>query len=183
MCCAAIYEGSVDRILKLASGLVTGLFLINTPLVAFVIYRMISDEDLNVLVLGPFVIGIWIFSAFAVYFMNKEWIMTLGVFERIRERRRIAMAAAVAEKYKGIDLFETPEAREIPTAHYRCGNESCYSSNEADKMYWIASPPLSPNWYCVRCTEAMRDMDKSDRLNLDVFLTVLDYEAGQIDKK
>ena len=29
----------------------------------------------------------------------------------------------------------------------------------------------------------MRDMDKSDRLNLDVFLTVLDYEAGQIDKK
>ena len=34
--------------------------------------------------------------------------MTLGVFERIRERRRLAMAAAVAAKYKGIDLLVTP---------------------------------------------------------------------------
>ena len=183
MCCVGVCEGSVDRILKLAPRLLTGAFLIQTLIVAFLIYQMIDGRDPRVLTMGIIVIGLYAISGFTTYLLNKEWIMTLGVFERIRERRRMAMAAAVAEKYKGIDLFETPEAREIPTAHYRCGNESCYSSNEADKMYWIDSPPLSPNWYCVRCTEAMRDMSKSDRLNLDVFLTVLDYEAGQIDKK
>ena len=173
----------MDRFDKVFYWLITGVFILNTLLVAVVIYRMIDAKNQQALVLGVFVFVCYIFSAFAAYFVNKERIMTLGVFERIRERRRLAMAAAVAEKYKGIDLLATPEAREIPTAHYRCGNESCYSSNEADKMYWIDSPPLAPGWYCVRCTEAMRDREKSDRLNLGVFLMVLDYEAGQIDRK
>ena len=173
----------MDRVERILFWLVNGALIINTLFVATVIYRMIRDQNQQSLIAGTFVIVCYFFLVFVAYFVNKEWIMTLGVFERIRERRRLAMAAAVAEKYKGIDLLATPEAREIPTAHYRCGNESCYSSNEPDRMYWIDTPPLSPGWYCVRCTEAMRDMEKSDRLNLEVFLMVLDYEAGQIDKK
>ena len=173
----------MDRFERFFYWLITGAFLIYTPLVIFMIYRMVDTREPRALLMGTFAIGCYIFMAFATYIMNKERIMTLGVFERIRERRRLAMAAAVAEKYKGIDLLETPEAREIPTAHYRCGNETCYGSNEADKMYWIDTPPLSPGWYCDRCAEAMKDMDKSDRLNLDVFLMVLDYETSQIDKR
>ena len=124
-----------------------------------------------------------VFIGAVAYLVNKERIMTLGVFERIREKRRLAMAAAVAEKYKGIDLLETREAQEIPAALYRCGNDTCYSSDKAEDMYWIDTQPLTPSWYCLRCTDAMRDKDKSDRLNLEVFLMVLDYETAQIDKK
>lgn len=154
-----------------------------TPIVAFMVYRMVDTRETQAVIAGIFSIACYAFIAFAAYMVNKERIMAMGVFERIRERRRLAMAAAVAEKYKGIDLFDTREAAQIPTAQYRCGNEACYSSNEAENMYWIDSPPLSPGWHCVRCADAMRDMDKSERLNLEVFLMVLDYETGQIDKK
>ncbi len=120
-----------------------------------------------------------------IFVIFKEKIMQLGIFERIRERRRLAAAAAVANQYDGVNLFETKEAQEIPTAKYTCGNDACvgYRYSEADNMYWVDSPPLPPGWYCARCTEGMRDKDKSSRLNLSVFFTVLDYEASQLDKK
>ena len=174
---------SRDRFGTILQWAVVGVLAIDTPIVGFMIYRMITRPEPSTLLAGTFVIACYMFLGFAAYMVCKESIMTLGVFERIRERRRMAMAAAVAEKYKGIDLFDTTEARAIPKAHYRCGNDACYSSNEADNMYWIDTAPLSAGWYCLRCTEAMRDMDKSDRLNLEVFLMVLDYETGQIDKK
>ncbi len=159
------------------------MFFIYTFFVGVNLYRAFTTNDPRLWMLAIFLIATYVFLAAVTYYINKEWIMRLGVFERIRERRRLAMAAAVAEKYEGVSLFETPEAAQIPPAQYRCGNEACYSSNDADNMYWIDSPPLSPGWYCVRCTDAMRDLDKSERLNLDVFLMVLDYEAGQIDRE
>ena len=50
-------------------------------------------------------------------------------------------------------------------------------------MYWIDSPPMAPGWYCVKCADGMRDKDRSERLNMGVFLTVLDYEAARSDKE
>lgn len=127
------------------------------------------------------VLGAIILTA-STYPYWKEWVMNLGIYERIRERRRLEAAAAVAERYKDKDLFDTPEAREIPPAEYRCSSESCYRSNPSDDMYWVDSPSVTLGWYCDRCCDLMRDMDKAERLNMGVFLTVLDYEARRLDK-
>ena len=159
------------------------IFGIYTVFVCVNFYRVVTTDEPFLWTLATVMIAMNIFIGVMAYLVNKERIMTLGIFERIRERRRMAMAAAVAEKYRGIDLLETSEARQIPVAEYRCGNDTCYGRDKAEDMYWIDTQPLSPGWYCLRCTDAMRDMDKSDRLNMEVFLMVLDYETGQIDKK
>ena len=159
------------------------VFGIYTVFVCVNFYRVVTTDEPFLWTLATVMIAMNVFIGVMAYLVNKERIMTLGIFERIRERRRMAMAAAVAEKYRGIDLLETSEARQIPVAEYRCGNDTCYGRDKAEDMYWIDTQPLSPGWYCLRCTDAMRDMDKSDRLNMEVFLMVLDYETGQIDKK
>ena len=166
--------------LGLMIAVVFGLY---TVFVCVNLYRAATADEPFLWTLAIVMVVMNVFLGAMAYLVNKEHIMTLGVFERIRERRRMAMAAAVAEKYRGIDLLETTEARQIPVAIYRCGNDTCYGSDKAEDMYWIDTQPLSPGWYCLRCTDAMRDKDKSDRLNLEVFLMVLDYETAQIDKK
>ena len=158
-------------------------------LIAILIYGYVFTDNRLALFLLLFV---WIMLYLCVLMAQitfgtriKEFIMNIGVYERIRERRRLAAAAAVADQFEGQNLFETQEAREIPKAEYRCGNDSCigYRFNEADNMYWIDSPPMAPGWYCVKCADGMRDKDRSERLNMGVFLTVLDYEAARSDRE
>ena len=115
--------------------------------------------------------------------MYKEGIVKIGVVERVLERRRIAAAAATAEKYRGINLMDTPEAKSLPTPRYRCCNEGCsvgYARFSSDDIYWVESQPLLPaGWYCVECVGKMPDKAKDDRLNMEVFLILMDSDVSE----
>ncbi len=90
-----------------------------------------------------------------IYLGAWENIMKLGVVERIRERRRIAAAAATLEKYAGIDLLNSPEAAALPVPKYACSNDNCavgYARYAAASFYWVdAQPLLQEGWYCEDC--------------------------------
>ena len=118
--------------------------------------------------------------------MYKEGVVKIGVVERVLERRRIAAAAATAEKYMGVNLMDTPEAKNLPTPRYRCCNEGCsvgYPRYGSDDIYWVEAQPLLPEgWYCVDCVAKMPDKAKDDRLNMEVFLILMDSDpAGKIE--
>ena len=75
--------------------------------------------------------------------------MKIGIVERIRERRRIAVAASLLERYHGTDLINTPEAGALPTPIYHCERCEYSYSKTADRMYWVDEQPmLSAGWYC-----------------------------------
>ncbi len=118
--------------------------------------------------------------------MYKEGIVKIGIVERVLERRRIAAAAATAEKYSGINLIETPEAKNLPTPRYRCANEGCvvgYPRYSADQMYWVEGQPLLPEgWYCFECVGKMADKARGDRLNMEIFLILMDTDLMEKDK-
>ena len=138
---------------------------------------------LTLLIVDAFCIsmGGWMLRA-----MYKEGIVKIGVVERVLERRRIAAAAATAEKYRGINLMDTPEAKNLPTPRYRCGNEGCsvgYPRYGSDDIYWVEAQPLLPEgWYCVDCVGKMPDKAKDDRLNMEVFLILMDSDLVEKDR-
>ena len=110
----------------------------------------------------------------------KEEFMKIGVVERIRERRRIAAAADLAERYRGIDLMSSPEAVALPVPIYRCeGCEIAYMRNTADKMYWVDEQPLlAQGWYCEECVDKLDDKPLDERLNMEIFLVMLYSDLG-----
>ena len=126
-------------------------------------------------------LGLWGSSMLcAVGYAYKEEFMKIGVVERIRERRRIAAAADLAERYQGIDLMSSPEAVALPVPIYRCeGCEIAYMRNTADKMYWVDEQPLlSGGWYCEECVDKLDDKPLDERLNMEIFLVMLDSDLG-----
>ena len=138
-----------------------------------------SGEVWFMLALNVFMLATVAGSAFLIY---KDRIMKIGVIERVRERRKIAAAVNTAEKYRGINLMDTPEAKNLPTPRYRCSNEGCvvgYPKYTADELYWVDGLPLLPEgWYCVECVGKMPDRSKDDRLNMEVFLILMDSDVS-----
>ena len=135
---------------------------------------------LFLLIVDTFCIGMGGWLMRSIY---KEGIVKIGVVERVLERRRIAAAAATAEKYRGINLMDTPEAKSLPTPRYRCSNEGCsvgYARYGSDDIYWVEGQPLLPaGWYCVDCVGKMPDKAKDDRLNMEVFLILMDSDVAE----
>ena len=114
-----------------------------------------------------------------IYIGGKGAFMKIGIVERIRERRRIATAAALAERYVGIDLINTPEAHALPTPIYHCPGCGSSYDKTADKMYWVDEQPmLSPGWYCNECVDKIKGKSRHDRLNMEIFLIMLDSDLG-----
>lgn len=110
---------------------------------------------------------------------GKEAFMRIGIVERVRERRRITMAASLMERYDGVDLISTPEAVALPTPIYDC--EGCGRSynKTADRMYWVDEQPmLSAGWYCDECVDKLEGKPRHERLNMEIFLIMLDSDIG-----
>lgn len=124
--------------------------------------------------------------AAGIYFISvgaKERVMRLGVVERILEKRRIAAAAATFDKYLGVDLLNSLEAAELPVPMYRCRSENCsYGSaarHPASSLHWVDTQPLLANgWYCEECVDKLSDKPKADRLNMEIFLLMLEGNLG-----
>ena len=119
-------------------------------------------------------------GAFPLWLLWKEGLfMRLGIVERIRERRRIAVAAALMERYDGIDLMNTPEAGALPTPIYECGGCGSSYDKTADRMYWVDDQPLlSAGWYCDECVDKLEGKPRHERLNMEIFLIMLDSDLG-----
>ena len=120
-----------------------------------------------------------LFGPWLLYMGGKEAFMKIGIVERIRERRRIATAAALMERYDGIDLMSSPEAEALPTPMYNCGGCGHSYNMTADRMYWVDEQPmLSPGWYCDECVDKLVGKSRHDRLNMEIFLIMLDSDLG-----
>ena len=117
---------------------------------------------------------------FMLWLIGKETFMKIGVVERIMERRRIAAAAELAERYRGMDLMSSPEAVALPVPVYRCsGCGSAYVRDMADRMYWVDEQPLlSAGWHCEDCVDKLQDKPRYERLNMEIFLIMLDGDLG-----
>ena len=119
---------------------------------------------------------------FSIWVGHWEKIMRLGIVERVLERRRIAAAAAMMDKYDGIDLSNSLEAAALPVPRYECANENCtvrYARNPASGLYWVdAQPLLRAGWYCEDCVDNLSGKPKVDRLNMEIFLIMLEGESG-----
>ena len=49
----------------------------------------------------------------------------------------------------------------------------------ADRMYWVDEQPmLSPGWYCDECVDKLAGKSRHDRLNMEIFLIMLDSDLG-----
>lgn len=117
-------------------------------------------------------------GVFSIWVGHWEKIMRLGIVERVLERRRMAAAAAMMDKYDGIDLSNSLEAAALPVPRYECANENCtarYARNPASDLYWVdAQPLLKGGWYCEECVDKLSDKPKVDRLNMETFLIMLE---------
>ena len=152
-------------------------------LIGFTLFVAIADPQpgplLILLIADAFCLSM---GGWMIVSMYKEGIVKIGVVERVLERRKIAAAAATAERYSGMNLIETPEAKTLPVPRYVCANEGCvgYARNEANDMYWVEVQPLLPEgWYCGECVGKMPDKPKGDRLNMEVFLILLDSDPSE----
>ncbi len=157
-------------------------------ILAFVTFNMVSlirgvyepDDVWFVLFLNILMLAGGVGTAYMIY---KEKLMKIGVIERVRERRKIAAAVNTAEKYGGVNLLDTPEAKNLPTPRYRCSNKGCvvgYPKYSADELYWVDGLPLLPEgWYCVECVGKMSDKTKDERLNMEVFLILMDSDISE----
>ena len=139
--------------------------------------------DLEPIVFYPllmFCVALGLEGPFLLYLACKETFMKIGVVERIMERRRIAAAAELAERYRGMDLMSSPEAVALPVPVYRCsGCGSAYVRNMADRMYWVDEQPLlSAGWHCEDCVDKLQDKPRYERLNMEIFLIMLDGDLG-----
>lgn len=51
--------------------------------------------------------------------------------------------------------------------------------NTADRMYWVDEQPLlSAGWHCEDCVDKLQDKPRNDRLNMEIFLVMLDGDLG-----
>ena len=49
----------------------------------------------------------------------------------------------------------------------------------ADRMYWVDEQPmLSTGWYCNECVDKLEGKSRDDRLNMEIFLIMLDSDFG-----
>ena len=120
-----------------------------------------------------------ILGPFLLWSVGKEAFMKIGIVERIRERRRIAAAAALAQRYQGMDLMSSPEAVALPIPIYQCSGCESVWNRTADKMYWVDDQPLlSGGWYCEECVDKLDDKPRDERLNMEIFLVMLDGDLG-----
>lgn len=121
-----------------------------------------------------------LFGPFLLWLVCKEAFMNIGIVERIWERRRIAAAAELAERYQGMDLMSSPEAVALPVPIYKCsGCGGAYVRNTADRMYWVDEQPLlSEGWYCEECVDKLEGKPRHERLNMEIFLILLDSGLG-----
>ena len=71
-----------------------------------------SPDGLLILCVILALCGPWL-----LYMGGKEAFMKIGIVERIREMRRIATAAALMERYDGINLMSSPEAPRAADSH------------------------------------------------------------------
>ena len=51
--------------------------------------------------------------------------------------------------------------------------------NTADRMYWVDEQPLlSAGCHCEDCVDKLQDKPRNDRLNMEIFLVMLDGALG-----
>ena len=138
------------------------------------------DLTLDVfLLLGSLCVALGLFGPFLLCLVGKEAFMKIGVVERIRERRRIAAAADLAQRYQGIDLTASPEVAALPTPLYGCPGCSRYETYTADKLYWVEEKPLlSAGWYCEKCVDRLKDRPLDERMDLEMFLIAVGGDLG-----
>lgn len=122
---------------------------------------------------GPFLLCL------VICLVGKEAFMKIGVVERIRERRRMAMAVDLAQRYQDIDLTNIPEIAALPTPMYGCLGCSRYETYTADKLYWVEEKPLlSAGWYCGKCVDRLKDKPLDERMDLEMFLIAVSGDLG-----
>ena len=132
-----------------------------------------SDSLLNLCIMLGFL------GLLKLYLVGKEPYMKIGIVERIIEQRRIATAAKLAERYRGTDLADTPEALALPVPVYHCSGCNTSWGRTADRMYWVDEQPLlKAGWLCDECVDKLNDKSRNDRLNMEIFLLMLDSELG-----
>lgn len=114
-----------------------------------------------------------------LWLVGKEAFMNIGVVERIRERRRVAAAAELAERYRGIDIMNSPEAAALLTPMYGCPGCSRFDTYTADKLYWVEEKPLlSAGWYCGKCVDKLKDKPLDERMDMETFLIAVGSDLG-----
>ena len=137
----------------------------------------LSHEVFNGLLILCGVMGMC--APVSLIFGGKEAFMRIGIVERVMERRRVAAAAALMERYDGVDLMSTPEAEALPTPIYECGGCGHTYNKTADRMYWVDEQPmLSAGWYCDDCVDKLEGKSRHERLNMEIFLIMLDSDIG-----
>ena len=118
-------------------------------------------------------------GALLLCLVGKKAFMKIGVVERIREKRRMAMAVDLAERYQGIDLTNAPDVAALPTPLYGCPGCSRYETYTADKLYWVEEKPLlSAGWYCEKCVDRLKDKPLDERMDLEMFLVAVGGDLG-----
>ena len=67
----------------------------------------------------------------------------------------------------------------LPTPIYHCPGCGHSYDKTADKMYWVdEQPTMSPGWYCHECVDKISGTSRHDRLNMEIFLIMLDSDLG-----
>ena len=156
-------------------GLAMGsICLLGACVVAMVLWTVDLGPDIFAALLMLCVIMV---CSVPLYFFlgGKEALMNIGVVERVRERRRIATAAALMERrYRGTDLMRIPEAVSLPIPFYFCDGCGHSYNKTADRMYWVDEQPLlSAGWYCDECVDKLEGKPRRERLNMEIFLLIL----------
>lgn len=155
--------------------------LVGSGLIVWSVFRLEEGRVVNL------ILAVWCISVGigCVLLVAWERIMKLGIVERIRERRRVAAAMSMLEKYHGIDLLNSLEAAALPLPKYECSNGNCtysYARHLASALYWVDVQPLiGRGWYCEDCVDRLTDKPKSDRLDMETFLIMLDQDFSSVD--
>ena len=167
------FDGFGRIVLILGASFVLGAIAL---LIVMLTFELEPDAFYDLLILCV-VLGI--FGAISLWLVYKEASLKIGIVERIGERRRIAVAASLLERYRGTDLINTPEAGALPTPIYRCERCGYSYSKTADRMYWVDEQPmLSAGWYREECVDKLQDKPRHERLNMEIFLIMLDSDLG-----
>ncbi len=161
-------------------GFILGTFCILGAIAALIVMLTLDLEPIVFYPLLTFCVVLGLEGPFLLWLVCKEAFMKIGVVERIMERRRIAAAADLAERYRGMDLMSSPEAVALPVPIYQCsGCGSAYARHTADRMYWVDEQPLlSAGWHCEDCVDKLQDKPRYERLNMEIFLIMLDGDLG-----
>ena len=108
----AISRGSMIRGFG-SRGTILGILLLLSACALAVAALMTGGEDVLLASLTPVLCNAGVGTLYLIMH-GKEGIMQIGIVEKVMERRRIATAGALAERYRGIDLTNTPEAQRCP---------------------------------------------------------------------